>query len=358
VAHRWYSSLFLYGLAIAGVFALDALAFRSDAYRRYLEPESYAGQVEQMLRRASGTKPGAVLVLGDSRMAEGFSAKVANQHSMRRFVSAAVPGSTPRCWYYFLRWMPPEVRKGATIVIPLDDYADEDGAWDWADRALDNSMLAARLSLSELPEYTLSFRGFRERTSAALTGLFRGSALRQDLQAFLSAPEQRLEKVEAFRTSGVEWAYDYSGNPADLQGLRVDWERRRIAYPDSLPQPQRESIHASLFRTRLPQTGRYREYRLHWFRKISLLARESGARAVFVRVPRGPVPLPAGGGRDDTAVAVLVREGIGSAAPEDYFAALERPEYFFDALHMNQSGRMRFTTELAEYLSSTRKGNS
>jgi hypothetical protein len=67
------------------------------------------------------------------------------------------------------------------------------------------------------------------------------------------------------------------------------------------------------------------------------------------------VPLPRTGVEANAAVATLERERLAATAPDGHFASLEQPQYFFDALHMNHAGRLRFTAALADYLSSTRK---
>ena len=86
--------------------AIDALTFRTGLYRSIVEPESYAGQTEMLLKsEAADSAPAQVLVLGDLRIAERFSARLANQSAVGRlhFVNGAVPASTLRCWYYVLR---------------------------------------------------------------------------------------------------------------------------------------------------------------------------------------------------------------------------------------------------------------
>src|SRR5690348_12777092 len=68
------------------LFLLDTAMFRGGLYVRYLEPGSYAGSFESVLRSGQEekfTRPHHVLVLGDSQIAEGFSAKLADQIGAR-----------------------------------------------------------------------------------------------------------------------------------------------------------------------------------------------------------------------------------------------------------------------------------
>jgi len=63
---------------------VDGVVFHTPLYTSILAPESYAGRVAALTRAekdrvSSGLKE--VLVLGDSRMAEGFSAAAADKVS-------------------------------------------------------------------------------------------------------------------------------------------------------------------------------------------------------------------------------------------------------------------------------------
>src|SRR5437016_635586 len=121
-------ALLLTGFTILLVFSLDAAIFRTGAYLAVLEPNSYAGHFLAAVRNAravqsGGTKP--ILLLGDSRMNEGFSAKIADGLAGGlRFVNAAVPGSSLRTWYYILRAADPGRDRYSGIVVPLDDFDD------------------------------------------------------------------------------------------------------------------------------------------------------------------------------------------------------------------------------------------
>jgi len=100
--------LALAGLSIAFVFSIDALCFRTPFYSRILAPDSAAGYFENVLAvERKRVLPGRhhVLVCGDSQIAEGFSAKLANQFALSKgwsFESAAVSGSSVKVWYYML----------------------------------------------------------------------------------------------------------------------------------------------------------------------------------------------------------------------------------------------------------------
>ena len=75
------------GLSLAKAFFAEAAIYRQGWYYRYLEPESAAASVElplYWLKRFRPRQTPEVLVIGDSRMAEGFSADQASLATGRR----------------------------------------------------------------------------------------------------------------------------------------------------------------------------------------------------------------------------------------------------------------------------------
>ena len=319
-------------LAAAGglLFGFDASLFRSGVYRPVIEPQSYAGQTDLALRQAALADPAKrnVLVLGDSRIAEGFSSQIANRvaGATTRFVNAAVPGSTLRCWYYLLREVDPTSARFQAIVLPFDDYEDEDGEWDWADRVLDLRIVAFCLRLNDIWDFTASFRGWSERFEALRGIALRGFALKDDVQDFLLHPSRRMEKARQWKTSGVGWLNGYQGNPGAL--------------PDSY-RPQVRKL--------LPQNGRYSAYRRLWLGRILKRYEGTSVRVFAIRVPRGPFPQDHPAGQLGSAVRD-VRSDRLTVIGEKTFASLEKPENFFDDLHLNARGRESFSRLLAQTL--------
>jgi len=120
----------LAALAIAFLCILDAALFRTGLYAGVLEPNSYAYRfltIVRLVRSVATTARKPVLVLGDSRIAEGFSAKVADGvgHGVN-FVGAGVPAASLRAWFYILREADPSRDSFSAVVLPVDDYEDED----------------------------------------------------------------------------------------------------------------------------------------------------------------------------------------------------------------------------------------
>src|SRR5262249_26310325 len=100
-------------LGAVAFLVLDGILFHTRLYTSILAPDSYAGRLAPIIRaekqRArSGLKE--VLVLGDSRIAEGFSTAVADELGSPaglKFVSLAEPASTIVIWHYILREVDP-----------------------------------------------------------------------------------------------------------------------------------------------------------------------------------------------------------------------------------------------------------
>jgi len=344
---------------VAGLLFFSAVEFSlfgSSLYRRILEPASNAGQVELLIEQARQHPPEpdkTVLVMGDSRIGEGFSAKVADRVAggRLRFVNGAASGSTPRSWYYMLRELDPGPANYRAIVLAVDDYRDEDGVWSWADYPLDLRIVIACLRLSDALDFAASFHQPALRFEALRAGLYKGFVYKDDLRAFLASPTARLQKVQAFRQNGATWTYEYTGNAGSLAGLSVDWAQRSISFPPGLTDAQKQELRAALLRGMEPQHGDKYRYRKEWLGRIVDRYRGTSTRVVFVRVPRAPVPPPASGTALPSAISELAP--AVTIVDENAFTSIEKPEYFFDSLHLNAQGREEFSKQLAARLQET-----
>jgi hypothetical protein len=310
--------------------AIDALAFRTSLYRRIVEPESHAGLTERILRRARRLPADAenVLVLGDSRVGEGFSEAAANEFTPGtgvRFLNGAAGGSTPRCWYYMVREMDPGASRFRAVVIPADAYEDADGASDWADNALDSRIVAFCLRASDAWDFAASFHDPRARVEALRGALLKGFLLKNDVQSLLAHPTERLRKVRAYEEHDEEWSRAYQGNAGTVN-------------PDE--------ARAALNRPTAPQTGDYARYRKLWYGRIIGHYQGKPTHIIFCRIPAHPLrelhPL-----RQSSRVILSLASPQVTVLDESEFADLERPELFFDPDHMNSEGRKRFTPRLA-----------
>lgn len=352
-------------LAIAAFFAADSLIFRAGWYTAWLEPQSSAGSLEAQLhwlQNARAARVPDVLVIGDSRIAEGFSASLAGLTVGRRlhFWNFGLGGSTPRVWYYTLRDADPTRRRFSAIVIALDKYADTDWFAESEDRISDQNYLVMQLGLGDCAGFAGSLHSVDLRHHALFACLFRGMILRDDFQAFLKHPEARMAHAEDWRRNGLSYISDYGGKPESLRGLTVDWAKRTIHFPDGVADVVRANVSTFVLPKPVANTGSLARYRQRWLGGILDLYKDSPTRIVFLQLPRGPLVQP---------VAVqpsLQPRFVDSAAlaprvtvlPEETFEDLERPELFADGLHLNHDGRPLFTKRLAARVDAILQGGS
>lgn len=343
--------------AVFSFLALDAAIFRSGWYSNFLEPNSTTGQVEyhlMWLRRAAPAKVPEVLVIGDSRIAEGFSARTAAAavHDALHFTNFGMPGSSPRVWYYVLRDADPTRHRFSRIVLALDHYSDEDWGEDIRNRREDLNYLAERLKPTDCRDFAHSFPD-RTLKPAILAGcLFPATVLRPDVLAFLSNIPDRLARAGDWRNNGAGYIDGYGGKPEELTGLTVDEEKHTIHFPPDLKDWQTNTIKNTVLPDTVPQTGALTSYRKLWLGRILDLYKGTGATVVFLQIPRAPWPIPDSKVPARFLDSIAGRPGV-EVLPSDTFKSLETPELFADGLHLNHKGRPMFSTILAEKLVGT-----
>lgn len=334
--------------AVALFFALDSAAFRTGWYASILELNSTAGFLQSSLwveqhRTPSGASE--VLALGDSRIP--LKPHVADDAGTRlRFFTIAVPGTTPRCWYYMLREADPAARRYAAIVIPFDTYDDR---W-WEDprgREMDIRYLAPLVSFGDLFEFAFSYPEWRERGTAAATVLFKGMVYREDFQDFLVRHRWRLLVARDLKSRPSGWRYDAPWDSESLAGIAVDWMAGTVSLPDHLSTEKAKAVREVLLQAPPPVNPAFAEYRRKWFGKILARYRGSPTRIVFVRLARGPVVRPGLATDPTSSIREFGARPEVAIVDEHRFDELERPELFGDALHMNQSGAEEFSRMLA-----------
>src|SRR5262249_28525087 len=122
-------------------------------------------------------------------------------------------------------------------------------------------------------------------------------------------------------------------------------------FPPRLTAAERDALRARLLQPPAPQTGALAEYRRLWFGRITDRYRGSPTRIVFVRIPRGPITRPAAlsDARRGVVRELSAQPGV-LLLDERAFDALERPELFFDGLHLNATGRADFSPALARLI--------
>lgn len=345
-------------LGFALFLLIDSAVFGANAYLKWIDPESGLGQtlaVARVVQEAPRDRP-LVLVFGDSRMAEGFSANLANAEARRLgapylFVNSAVPGTTARVWRYLLRHYKDVGIRPRAVVLMTPSFRDA-GDTDDPTRASDILFARPWLGLADLLSFPLSFPAWDVRVEAAESILVRGRSFHQDLEDFLFDPSKRLDKAVQWRLHGSEWITSYPGNDKSLAGLQLDLGSGVISSPTG---PVNAPPALVDYARRVAQTQgapaeneQAHRYVALWYENIARLCNEMGARLIVLRIPRGPFHSLAGPGpAPHGALAELAAAGKLTLIPQTAFVSLERPELFFDNLHLNRQGRETFSPMLA-----------
>ena len=343
-------------LAIAGVIALDALLFRTGFYTSILEPDSSTGIFELILRREQQAQPrygrNLVVTLGDSRFA--YYPRVANEQTATTgfaFRHAGVAGTDARAWYYMLRDLDPTRDRYRAIVFGVDDYDDEDGAYDIGDDVATLHYVAARLRLSDVIPFALSFGRATARWEAFRGSLLKGIVFQRDILAFLSHPGKRIADVKLTNRGYAEWTYGFVDTERNVVGLKIDWTTLTASFPPGNDELRDQVNRFVLYRPN-PQTGRHAAFRRKWFVRLLDRYRGTPTKVVFVRLPRGPIPRPDNlvKKKSSSIREFAARPGV-LLVDEHAFDSLESPELFKDAFHLNNAGCSRLSVRMAQEVS-------
>lgn len=332
---------------------IDLAFFRSNFYTRFIEPESSEGTFEGAFEHESQrhrVRAKEVIVLGSSRIAEGFSAKRVNQLEPKNgywFVNGAVSGAGARCMYYMVRDIDPKRNRYQAMVMTIDDYTDPDDFEDYADRVEDLYSVIARLGFGDIFPFMQSFTTRRSKWAVFSGSLLKSIAYQRDIQEFLDHPSDRLDKVNLYRGHRYDWAYDYGGSDQSLAGTTVNWSTKTITFPPTVPKPLQDYLRPRLI-INAPQNGRVRAFQTKWLGAIADLYRNSKTRLIFVQAPRTPLPRPVSLAHWDwTTVDALAKRPWVTVVPPQTFENFERPELFSDHAHLNSEGQKLFSPALA-----------
>jgi D-alanyl-lipoteichoic acid acyltransferase DltB (MBOAT superfamily) len=342
--------------AVAGAILLfllvDAAAFYAQLYRPLLDPNSSTGAFEGALTALRAVPPVPqrdVLVIGDSRVYSGLAPATASRAAGGglRFLNAGVPGTNPRCWYFFLQSLDPDARRYRALVVPVDTYADDDsaiGSLDGDQRMPDLRYIALSVPPSQIGMVARSFPDPRTRATVAVDMLLRGPKLRDDVQSLLANPLARLQAIEQARVSGL---YDpWRNHPLDasLMGTRLDPRTKRLSIASSVSPDERPLVADEILRSGRPSPS-YALYRERWLEPIVRRYADAGVPVIFVRIPTRPIHRSEGMRPSGTLLALQKRYGATLLAGAPY-GVLERPELFADHDHLNRTGASIFSAML------------
>ena len=349
-------------VAFVGLAVIDLIAFRTGLYASWIEPNSSAGSVvgsTMLIKRETKADSSNILVLGNSKIGEGFSGRLADQASGRpdlHFINGAVAGSTPRIWYYLLRELDPGCNRYAAVAMMVD-YDPTTNQEDMGNYAADTNYLQPLLRFTDFSEYAASFTKPTERERARRAVALPMQALHDDITSLLRSPLHRFHDTGRSRRLWMDASISYAGREQRLPDLEIDVAAGMPRNWDGVSEstkPQLESYFRGLRQHASEQTiAANNAYVERWVGAIAQCYHAAGGKVFVFSVPRGPwhellVPAPKIGG----AVADLAKRGLIEPLPGVTFVPLEQPQYFFDHLHMNHDGRERFSRLLAMQIAS------
>ena len=335
-------------VALAGFVAVNLLLFATPLYRNVVEPNSTTGSFDRILAATSAhaSDPRSdVLVLGDSRVYNGFEVATAERAAPGlRFLNAAVPGTTPRCWTVFDRAADPAATRFRAVVIPVDTYADDDsaiGSVDGDDHYFDLRYVVFTATLPEIARIAKSFPETGRRSNAFFDLLLRGPLVREDVQNFAVDPQARIAALSAPR--GEDILKTPRLREGSLAGLQVDFARNTLIEPATFPAAAVPELERQVLYVGQPSPA-YAVYRREWLGPIVRRYRATGTPVIFVRIPTRPLhralPAPPSG-----TIVEFARAGA-HVIPQAPYVALERPELFADGDHLNHEGAYAFSAQL------------
>jgi hypothetical protein len=338
-------------LGIIAFVCLDGIIFHTGLYVSILAPDSYAGRLEVLTRAEQQRSPSGlkeVLVLGDSRMAEGFSTMVADELGSAagfKFVNLTEPASTVSSWYYMLREVDPTARRYWAIVLPYG-IGYEPATAD----PLRISTAAPLLRYGDCFNFASAFQRWSGRFRAFTACILRGSAYQSDVTDLLEHPIARIRSVQR-ETDRMRSRDVYKGRDYDLVGTSYDPSTGQVTFAPKLTEAQKQAVRESLIQPSQSDTEYSLKLQREWIPRILNRYSNSSTAIVLTPVPRGPfAELP---GFSKTSHSILpggVIQRTTFSLPEQTFNFLETPEYYFDAFHLNSKGRQRFTETLVSEL--------
>jgi hypothetical protein len=339
----------LFGLA--AFVCIDGAVFHTRLYTSILAPDSYAGRMAVITRAekdraSSGLKE--VLVLGDSRMAEGFSAAVADNLSSVdgfKFVNLAEPASSVNVWDYMLREVDPTRRRYWAIVVPYGIGFEPNSA-----DPLRISMAAPLLRYGDCFNFASAFQRWSGRFRAFTACILRGSAFQNDVVDFLEHPIERIRSIKR-EPARLQSRDVYKGRDYDIVGTSFDPKTGQVTFPPRLTEAQREAIRDSLMKPSQSETQDFLKMQRDGIQRILNRYSASPTEIVLTPVPRGPfASLPGASMTFHAAFPAVTTQRDVFSLPEQTFDFLEKPEYYFDGYHLNAKGRQRFTETLVAEL--------
>jgi hypothetical protein len=143
----------------------------------------------------------------------------------------------------------------------------------------------------------------------------------------------------------------YKGRDYDLVGTSYDPTTGQITFAPKLTEAQRQAIRKSLIQPSQSDMEYSLKLQRDWIPRIVNRYSNSPTAIVLTPVPRGPFRELTG---FDLPYHVVfpgaTTQRMIFSVPDQTFDFLEKPDYYFDAFHLNAKGRQRFTETLVTEL--------
>jgi hypothetical protein len=346
-------------LGLITFFALDGLIFRSRLYKRHLSPVSMSGYgyyIDYYEKRRISDPSRDVLLTGDSRMAEGFSAYLANASGNAEnlhFVQASVPGASLRSWYYLLKDMDPQANRYRAIVISVPSYREVSPADSSLDNAIqDTDVLSPILGFREMIDLAGTYPSIEAKLQVWPRVFIAALNYRMDLQDYLLHPKIRKLTVRWRHDVNTHIGDDYKGHLESMDGLGINLQTHNLTLPTRLTDSEKQIVTQRFLDPYNSPTDAFDVYTQEWLEKICALYARSHTQLVIARVPTSPLPIVFDEKDKPMAHFVAAVEHAPNVRlmPEDTFLNLESPHYFFDTNHLNAEGRVQFTHQMVAAL--------
>jgi hypothetical protein len=243
-----------------------------------------------------------------------------------------------------VREVDPTARRYSAIIVPYGIGYEPNSA-----DPLRITMTAPLLRYGDCFHFASGFQRWSGRFRAFIACILRGSAYQDDVVDLLSHPVTRIKSIQQAdkKHSGSE----YKGRDYDLVGTSYDASTGQVRFAPKLTEPQRLAFQKSLIQPSQSDTAYSLKLQRDWIPRIMSRYSHSPTAIVLTPLPRGPfLEL---GGFSKGYESVLPRSVIQRTTfslPGHTFDFLEKPEYYFDAFHLNAKGRQRFTETLVSEL--------
>jgi len=305
----------------------------------------------------------SILIMGDSRINEGFSHQQANLTSKKlgiEFFNAGIGGSTLRTWCYLLEQWDPNQDRFKAIVITVPSYRNAPPADTGLNfRVLDADFLAPNISTKAYLDFIFHQEGVKNKIMIASPIFVSASQYSKDFMDLILHPRDRIETYKWKKATGLNFSDAYKGNPDNMVGLSYDRRANILKYPERLNNDQKKAIQNLVIKSNTTSSELLKsskEYNEYWLNRIIKRYRHSNTKIILVRMPSSPAPEI----NQDAKFDVLIDDKYFKSenlyiVPENTFLSLEDPKYFWDPNHLNADGRAALSNQisntLVEYIS-------